>query len=118
LLTGEWLGQRSTLLFLFCVFSSALFFLSFPVLFLLPLSDRSFVSVVATVVAHGASGDNGGRMWLQMVVPGGGSRWWLLLLSPLFLLFLLLSVSVSLYLLQFLTVIVWLLTVAAGDWAE
>jgi hypothetical protein len=52
------------------------------------------------------------------VATDGGSRWWLLLLSPLFLLFLLLSVSVSLYLLQFLTVIVWLLTVAAGDWAE
>ena len=51
---------------------SALFFLSFPVLFLLPLSGRSSVSAVATVVAHGAGGDGGVRMWLQMVVPGGG----------------------------------------------
>jgi hypothetical protein len=48
----------------------------------------------------------------------GGSMRRLLLLSPLFLLFLLLFVSVSLYLLQFLMVIVWLFTVAAGDWAE
>jgi hypothetical protein len=30
----------------------------------------SFVSVIATVVSHGAGGDDGGRMWLQMVVPG------------------------------------------------
>jgi hypothetical protein len=74
LLTGEWLGRRSVLLLLFCVFFfvSALFFLSFPVLFLLPLSDHSSVSAVATVTAHGAGGDGGGRMWLQMVVPGGG----------------------------------------------
>jgi hypothetical protein len=96
LLTGEWLGQRSTLLFLFCVFSSALFFLSFPVLFLLPLSDRSFVSVVATVVAHGASGDNGGRMWLQMVVPGGGfSSFLLCFCFSFFFLFLFLCIYFS-----------------------
>jgi hypothetical protein len=38
----------------------ALFFLSFPVLFLLPLSGHSSVSAVATVVAHGAGGDGGG----------------------------------------------------------
>jgi hypothetical protein len=51
--------------FFLCFFLvSALFFLSFPVLFLLPLSGHSSVSAVATVVAHGAGGDGGGRMWL------------------------------------------------------
>jgi hypothetical protein len=48
------------------------------------------------------------------VAADGGSRRRLLLLSPLFLLFPLLFVSVSLYILQFLTVIVWLLMEAAG----
>jgi hypothetical protein len=48
------------------------------------------------------------------VAADGGSKRRLLLLSPLFLLFPLLSVSVSLYILQFLTVIVWLLMVATG----
>ena len=52
-------------------FFSALFFLSFPVLFLLPLSGRSSISMVAIVIAHGAGGDSGGWMWLQMVVPNG-----------------------------------------------
>jgi len=58
--------------FFFSAFFSGQFFLSFPVLFLLPLSGRSFISVVATVVEHGAGGDGGGRMWLHMVVPCGG----------------------------------------------
>ena len=71
LLTGEWLGRRSAFFF-FSVFFSALFFLSFPVLFLLPLSGHSSVSVVATVVAHGGGGDGCGRMLLHMVVPVGG----------------------------------------------
>jgi len=48
------------------------------------------------------------------VAADGGSKRRLLLLSSLFLLFPLLSVSVSLYILQFLTVIVWLLMVATG----
>jgi hypothetical protein len=60
LLIGEWLGRRSALLLLLCVFFSALFFLSFPVLFLLPLSGRSSISMVAIVIAHGAGGDSGG----------------------------------------------------------
>jgi hypothetical protein len=50
--------------FFFSAFFSYLFFLSFPVLFLLHFSDCSSVSVVATVVAHGAGGDGGFRMWL------------------------------------------------------
>jgi hypothetical protein len=96
LLNGEWLGRRSALLFLLCVFSSTLFFLSFPVLFLLPLSGRSSVSVVATVVAHGAGCDGGGRMWLQMVVPSGGfSSFLLCFCFSLFFLFLFLCIFFS-----------------------
>nr|TKR74101.1 hypothetical protein D5086_0000297040 [Populus alba] len=50
-------------------FSSASFFLLLPVLFLLPLSGCSYVSVVVDVVDD-AVGGGGVRMWLQMVVPG------------------------------------------------
>jgi len=60
LLNREWLGRWSALLLLLCIFSSTLFFLSFFILFLLPLSGRSSISVVATVVAHGAGCDGGG----------------------------------------------------------
>jgi hypothetical protein len=53
--------DRSFFFFFLCFFLvCALFFLSFPVLFLLPLSGHSSVSAVATVVAHGAGGDGGG----------------------------------------------------------
>jgi len=96
LLTGEWLGRRSALFFLLHVFSSTLFFLSFPVLFLLPLSSRSFVSVVVTVVAHGAGGDDGGRIWLQMVVPCGDfSSFLLCFCFSFFFLFLFLCIFFS-----------------------
>jgi len=64
-------GGRSFFFFFYVSLFSALFFLSFPILFLLALSGHSSVSAVATVVAHSAGGDGGGLMWLQMVVPGG-----------------------------------------------
>ena len=56
-----------------CRFLFSLFFSS-PCCFRFsaPSLYCSSVSVIATFIAHGAGGDGGGRMWLQMVVPGGG----------------------------------------------
>ena len=119
----RWLRRRS--FFFSPLLRCAVFFLCFS----FSLSTRFLLPFSLTVAQGGGEERTGGgsRRALRILgcCCGSSSLVYIFFLchspfSPLLLLFPLLSVSVSLYILQFLTVIVWLLTVAAGgaNWEE